>query len=155
SGFSLLHSHPFPDTNETIKKRLREIELVKEGKKDLIAKVNIPNAFAQENVKKFTKDIDIATQIALKTSEKGIIANLHAMMNRPDLSASLGNSELPFLLIAGKKDTYINFITMTTQISLPQNSEFCVLENSGHMGFIEEKEKTKQSIIAFLNSIKK
>ena len=149
-GFSLFHSHPFPDTNETIKKRLREIDLVKEGKKDLIAKVNIPNAFAQDNVKKFTKDVDNATQIALKTSEKGIIANLHAMMNRPDSSISLENTEIPFLLIAGKKDNYIDFNSVASQILLPQNSEFCILENSGHMGFIEEKVESLNILIVFI-----
>ena len=52
SGFSLFHSHPFADTDETRKKRMREIELVKDGKKDLIAKFNIPNAFANQNLNK-------------------------------------------------------------------------------------------------------
>ena len=42
SGFSLFHSHPFADSKESINKRLREIELIKNGKKDLIATFNTP-----------------------------------------------------------------------------------------------------------------
>jgi len=151
-GFSLFHSHPFADTTETINKRKREIELVKDDKKDLIAKFNIPVAFATHNLNKFKNEIQETTQIALATRENGIIANLHAMMNRPDLSESLRNSELPFLLIAGKKDNYIHFERVASKIKLPQQSEFCILEESGHMGFIEEKEKSLSLIRQFINA---
>lgn len=150
SGFSLFHSHPYADTKETRKKRLREIELVKDGKKDLIAKVNIPNAFADSNHTKFNKEIQDAIEIALKTPSAGIIANLHAMMNRPDLSKSLKKTKKPFLLIAGKQDSYIHFKNVASKIKLPKSSEFCVLEKSGHMGFVEEKKQTLDKIIHFL-----
>ena len=140
SGFCLFHSHPFSDTDQIRKNRLREIEFVKEGKKNLIASFNIPNAFASDNLKSFKTEIEIATKIAIKTPEEGIIANLHAMMTRPDFSESLQNLRIPFLHIAGKKDNYIDYDSVITKILLPENSELCVLEKSGHMGFIEEKE---------------
>ena len=151
SGFSLFHSHPFADTKETKKKRLREIAFVKAGKKDLIATFNIPNAFATDNLSRFQKEIEKAKDIALQTSEKGIIANLFAMMNRSDLSESLSRTKIPFLFIVGKKDKYIDYNTVVPKIKLPKNSELKVLENSGHMGFIEEKEKSLQMITKFIN----
>ena len=150
TGFSLFHSHPYADTKETRKKRFREIELVNDGKKDLIAKVNIPNAFADSNHTKFNQEIQDATEIALKTPSEGIIANLHAMMNRPDLSKSLKKTKKPFLLISGKEDNYIDFEDVASEIKLSRTSEFCILEKSGHMGFIEEKEKTLDKITHFL-----
>jgi pimeloyl-ACP methyl ester carboxylesterase len=150
SGFCLFHSHPFADTEETKKKRLREIEFVKDGKKDLIASFNIPNAYASDNLKLFKPEIETTIKIALQTSKEGIIANLHAMMNRSDLSESLQKSKIPFLLIAGKKDNYIDFNSVVLKIKLPMNSELCVLENSGHMGFIEEKEKSRNIISQFI-----
>ena len=152
SGFSLFHSHPFADTEETKKKRSREIEFVKSGKKDLIAKLNIPNAFAKLNLEQFKVSVQNAIDIALKTSERGIIANLNAMMNRPDLSKSLCKSIIPFLYIAGKKDNYIEYDVVVPKIKLPKNSELITLENSGHMGFIEEKEKSLQIVIKFINN---
>ena len=151
SGFSLFHSQPFTDINETKKKRLREINLVNDGKKDLIAKFNIPNAFADINLIKFKDSIKTATEIAIKTSDKGIIANLFAMMNRPDLSKSLKNSKIPFLYILGKEDNYIDYSSIVSKIELPENSELIKLENSGHMGFIEEKEKSVEIVSQFLD----
>ena len=150
SGFSLFHSHPFADTEETKNKRTREINLVKDGKKDLISKVNIPNAFADENLEKFKKKVDSAIQIALNIPAEGIIANLHAMINRPDLSESLANTKLPFLFIVGEKDNYIDINSVVPKVKLPKHSDFCVLKESGHMGFIEEKEKAVLCLEDFL-----
>ncbi|MBU8893456.1 MAG: alpha/beta hydrolase [Bacteroidales bacterium] len=152
SGFSLFHSHPFKDTKITINKRFREIEFVKQGKKDLIAKFNIPNAFATDNINKFRTEIEFAKSIALKTTEKGIIANLYAMMNRPDLSESLAKTQIPFLYVAGKKDNYIDFKTVVPKIKLPENSELHVLEKTGHMGFIEEKKEAIIIISQFITT---
>lgn len=152
SGFSLFHSHPFADTEETKKKRLREIEFIRSGKKDLIATFNIPNAFATDNLIRFKDDIDKAKRIALQTSEKGIIATLFAMMNRPDLSESLSKTNTPFLFIVGKKDNYIDYNSLVLKINLPKNSKLVVLENSGHMGFIEEKGESLNAINQFIKS---
>ncbi|HAF29075.1 MAG TPA: alpha/beta hydrolase [Bacteroidales bacterium] len=151
SGFCLFHSHPFADSEATIKKRLREIELVKDGKKDLIAKFNIPNAFSPNNLVQFEKEIQNATNIALQTTEKGIIANLHAMMNRPDLSESLVKSTIPFLYLVGEHDNYIDYNTVVPKVRHPKMAEQCVLSNSGHMGFIEEKELSLLYLERFIN----
>lgn len=149
----LFHSHPFADTEETKKKRLREIKLVEEGKKELIAKVNIPNAFADDNLISFKTEIEKSIQIAYKTPEEGIIANLHAMMNRPGFSEFVSESETPFLLIAGKKDNYIDFENLIPKINMPTKGVLSILENSGHMGFIEEKEESLKIINQFINTI--
>ncbi|MDA3953150.1 MAG: alpha/beta fold hydrolase [Bacteroidales bacterium] len=150
TGFCLFHSVPFADTIETKKKRLREIEFVKDGKKNLIANFNIPTAFANDNHQLFKHEIENSIKIALLTSTEGIIANLHAMMNRPDLSESLKNTKTPFLYIVSKKDNYINFNVVVSQIKLPKNSQLSVLENSGHMGFIEEKAESINIISQFI-----
>jgi len=131
SGFCLFHSHPYADTEETKKKRLREIDFVNEGKKDLIATFNVPNAFANDNRELFKTKILKAVEIAMKTSKEGIVANLHAMMNRPDLSTSLQNSSIPFLCFTGKKDNYIDFNSFVTNIKPPEISELCILDDSG------------------------
>ncbi len=149
-GFSLFHSHPFADSKETKNNRLREIKLVEDGRKDLIATFNIPFAFASSNTNKFKKEIEIAKTIALKTPQKGIIANLHAMMNRPDLSESIERTQLPFLYILGKKDNYIDTKSLVPKIKMPVNSEIHLLENSGHMGFIEEQNESLNILDNFI-----
>jgi len=152
-GFSLFHSHPFADSEETTKKRIREIKFVEEGKKDLIAKFNIPNAFANDNINVFKDAVQAAIDIALTTPKSGIIANLYAMMYREDLSKSLTNSTLPFLFILGRKDNYIDYKQMIKKIKLPKTSEIITLENSGHMGFIEEKDASITMVKQFINTL--
>lgn len=152
SGFSLFHSHPFADTEEIKKKRLREIELIKDGKKDLIAKMNIPNAFDKNNLNKYDLIINETIDVALETPEAGIIANLHAMITRPDLSDSLSKTQIPFLYIAGRNDNYIDYNLIVPKIILPEKSQLHVLEHSGHMGFVEEKEISLSIIKNFINT---
>jgi len=154
-GFSLFHSHPFADTEETRKNRIREIDLVKNGKKDILAKVNIPNGFAQKNLIDLRDEVNRSKAIAIKTPAKGIIANLYAMKNRPDFSDELAQTSKPFLLIAGKHDNYISYKSVILRIKLPKKSFVCLLENSGHMGFIEEKEKALECIEGFIPTIEK
>lgn len=153
SGFCLFHSHPFSDSEEKRKNRIREIELIRDGKKNLVASVNIPNTFANENVAFFANFTEKIKSVVSKTPDDGIIANIHAMMSRPDLSKSLADSQIPFLLIAGRKDNLFDFNSIVPKIKLPLNSQLVVLEKSGHMGFIEEKETSINHIKNFLSKI--
>jgi pimeloyl-ACP methyl ester carboxylesterase len=155
NGLCLMHSTPFADNEEKIKSRNREIELVKNGKKVLICNSNIPRAFADNNLDNFEKEIKDALSIAVSTSDEGIIAALNAMKKRKDMSKYLENIQIPFLLFLGKSDNYINFDSVGNKISIPVNGKKIVLEKSGHMGFIEEKDVVIKNIIEFLNSINK
>lgn len=149
-GFSLFHSTPFADTEEKKLSRNREIELVKQHKKDLIINANIPNLFAVDNHDLLKNEIDRSKMIARKTSEEGIIAALEGMKLRPDRSEIIKKSPIPFLLILGRKDSHIAYETVKTKIELNQSGELAVLENSGHMGFVEEPEKSADIIQSFV-----
>ncbi len=150
SGLSLFHSHPFADSDEAMQNRNREIKLVENGKKDLIYKVNIPKAFATDNLKKFREQVDNAKEIARDISGEGIVAVLNGMINRPDRSDILANTSLPFLWILGKKDNYIPYKDIVKKVELPKYGKLITLENSGHMGFMEEKKKSLETILGFL-----
>ena len=150
SGLSLFHSHPLADNKETIKNRNREKMLVENGKKDLIYTVNIPKAFATDNLKRFSKQVDNAKEIARGVSGEGIVAMLNGMINRPDRSDILVRTSLPFLWILGRKDNYIPYEEIVKKIRLPQLGKLITLENSGHMGFIEEKQQSLNAILSFL-----
>ncbi|MCD6596477.1 MAG: alpha/beta fold hydrolase [Bacteroidales bacterium] len=149
-GISLFHSHPLADSTETIEKRKREIELVMHGRKELICQVNIAKAFADENLEKFKIKIDLAKQIAINTPDKGVIATLKGMIQRPDRSQLLMETSLPFLWILGEKDNYIPYPDITKKVSLPLNTSLVVLQNSGHQGFLEEEKQSLEVIEEFI-----
>ncbi len=150
-GLCLFHSHPFPDTKQVMNNRCREIILVNQGKKELISKINIPRAFAPENLEKLNREVERATSVATATPDDGIIACLNGMMERPSRETLLEKTEKPVLLIAGVHDNYISFEETAKKIGLPCNSRFVALENSGHIGFIEEPEKSALEVKKFIN----
>lgn len=150
SGLSLFHSHPLADSNEAIKNRNREKKLVENGKKDLIYTVNIPKAFATDNLEKFNGQVDYAKEIAMDIPGEGIVAALNGMINRPDRSDILSGTFLPFLWILGKKDNYIPYEAIIKKVELPKHGKLITLENSGHMGFVEEKQKSLEAIIGLV-----
>ena len=154
-GYATLafHAHALADTDDKRLNRDREITLVKEGKKMQFINVNIPNAFASENVQKLATEVDRARNIALNTQDRGIICALEGMKARPDRQHVLKESMVPVLIVAGKKDNYIPFDVYEQHFGLATETDTLVLGKSGHMGFIEEKEKSLTGILKFLDKI--
>lgn len=152
-GFGLFHSHALPDSEDKKAYRDREIDLVRAGKKQQFINVNISNAFATDNHEKFAEQIEWARQIAMATPDEGIIHALEGMKARPDRRDVLKNSTDPLLIIAGKKDYYIPFEVYEQHFNLAPETEILLLENSGHMGFIEEKDKSLEGVRRFLKKI--
>jgi len=151
AGLCLFHSTPNSDSDEKRANRDREIELVKAGRVELIAKANIPMAFARENHKKLEEQIEEATLIAMETEPNGIIACLRGMQSRPDTNDMLGKLQLPVLLIFGKKDAYISEeVAQAMAQHFPQH-QTALLENSGHMGFMEEEAKSVELIAGIVD----
>jgi pimeloyl-ACP methyl ester carboxylesterase len=152
-GFGLFHSHGLPDPEEKKQNRDREIELVRAGKKQQFININIPNAFATDNHIAFAAEIDRARQIALATPDEGIVLALEGMKARPDRRDVLKTSTDPVLIIAGRKDNYIPFGVYEQHFELARDTTVIILENSGHMGFIEERDKSLKGVRKFLEKI--
>jgi pimeloyl-ACP methyl ester carboxylesterase len=152
-GFCLFHSHALPDTDEKKLNRDREALLVKEGKKSQFINLNIANAFASDHHESFKKQIDWAREIASTTPDKGIIGALEGMKARPDRRDVVKNSVEPVMIVAGRKDYFIPYPVYEEHFDLAPKSTVLVLENSGHMGFIEEREKSVVGILKFLDEL--
>lgn len=108
SGYCLFHSQPFADTPETLEKRKKEINLVKEGKKDTIYPDNISKMFAAPNLDIFRKALQRSNKIAASVSGEAIISVLQGMMLRPSRVTVMEKGKIPCLWILGAKDNYIN-----------------------------------------------
>ncbi len=151
SGYCLFHSHPFADTPEVIKKRKNEIAMVKAGNKFLLCNENIRRLYAEKNLEKFSKALENSKRIASSISAEGIIAVLRGMMARPSRQNLMERGLVPCLWILGEFDNHISCEEMKTRVKLPPNAELVILENSGHMGFIEEEEVSLEILKSFVN----
>ena len=150
SGYCLFHSHPFPDSPEAIDKRKREIAIVKAGKKHLMYPDNVIRMFAPQNIDKNSEALQRSKEIASKIPGEGIIAVLNGMMQRPSRLDLMEEGRIPCLWILGYMDSYIPYDVIQTKVILPVNATVVILEKSGHLGFIEEEDRSVEAIIGFV-----
>lgn len=153
SGYCLFHSHPLPDSPEAIEKRIREIAIVKAGKKHLMYPDNVIRMFAPSNIDKYSEALHRSKKIASGIPGEGIIAVLNGMMQRPSRLELMQEGRVPCLWILGLMDSYIPYDIIQTKVDLPANAKVVVLEESGHMGFVEEEDKSVEAIKMFVKKL--
>jgi pimeloyl-ACP methyl ester carboxylesterase len=149
-GVVLLHSTPYADSEEKKKNRQREISLVKSGKKELLAHTAPEAGFAAENRSRFRTEIEDLQQIIYLTEDAGIVALLNGMIERKAQSEMLHNLGKPILFILGRKDGYITPEIAEEMVAEHPEAKVVWLENSGHMGFIEEPKICAEALLDFL-----
>ena len=152
-GLVLLSSSPNPDTDEKKENRRREIALVRAGKKDVLARVAPETGFAPQNRRRLKSYIDDLVECVHITEDEGIVALLGGMMERVDQNEMLRKCGVPQLFIMGKHDAYIPVESAETIIANNPQAQVAWLENSGHMGFIEEPEACAEALLNFVEKI--
>jgi len=150
SGYSLFHSHPLADSTETKEKREHEIKMFTEGKKDQIYPDSIRKMYADSNLEKFSAAVKRSMDIASQISAGGIVFVLKAMISRPSRVSLMEHGSVPCLWILGRLDNHISCDTILQKVNLPGNAEVVILENSGHLGFIEEEDLSLKAISDFV-----
>jgi len=148
-GFGLFHSQAKADDAESKRNRERTIELIEQDKGHFIFHF-IPTLYAPENIKKFAYQIDNQIKLANAMEKKSVIAAMEGIKERDSSLDILIESKVPVLFILGKQDVRIPLESALAQAALPANSLVLILGNSGHMGWLEEKEKTIASIDGFM-----
>ena len=82
-------------------------------------------------------------------SPEAIIAALAGMRDRESQLQYLLLSEIPVLFIIGKQDSRMPYNQLMAQAVIPSHSEVMLLEDVGHMGYIEATGKTLQALRHF------
>jgi pimeloyl-ACP methyl ester carboxylesterase len=153
TGYCLFHSQPLADSPEAIEKRLREISIVKAGKKDIMYPDNIMRMFAPANLVRFSGALLRSKEIASRLPGDGIIAMLNGMIQRPSRLALMEEGKLPCLWILGTHDGYIPCDIIQTNVNFPANAKLIILKQSGHLGFIEEQELSVKVLSDFVRDL--
>lgn len=148
-GLVLFHSTALPDNEDKKIERDRAITAVKKSSRSFV-KGAIERLFNPNNADVYKKEILHIAKEASKMSKQAIIDCLEGMKIRLNREMILQYSNYPVLFILGKHDQLISFEKVMEQTSLPKKSYKVILTESGHMGFIEEFEKSLKSIQQFL-----
>jgi len=147
-GLGLFHSTAAADTDAAKKNRDIAIKAVKENHQGFLFNF-IPGLFAQCNRERYFAEIEALVSKANQMDKRGIIAALAGMKERPDMLEFIGQTTYPVMFIAGKQDTRIQLDGVIGQIALPAESYSLVLDNVGHMGYIEAREETLSFVTFF------
>ena len=147
SGAGLIHSTALSDSDEKKENRKKSLDFLDKNSVDVFFKVFIQGLFAPQNLK--SNYLKRAETIICQTNKNSVVAGIKAIMERPDRTEVLKQSILPWLLVAGQFDELIPLGNITMQASYCQKALIEILYNSGHLGMIEEPEKSSEIILKF------
>jgi pimeloyl-ACP methyl ester carboxylesterase len=153
TGLILFFSTALSDSEEKKQNRLRAIEALRANRLNFILQ-SIPNLFAIENRLHYSDHINKLIKQAEHIPAKNIEACLLGMKDRRDSTDLLKqNDTTPVFYIIGRKDPVIDFNSYINQIKLPAVKGVRIIENCGHMGFIEAEDVCTDAINGFLRTV--
>ena len=148
NGFGLIHSTAAKDSFERLAKRTQLIKFIQKNGTSPFFKTFFPELFFDKEVNK--EAIIELIENAQSTALQGVIEGIKAMMMRDESITLLENTKLPVFFAIGKFDNIITDSEMFAQAALCNHSQVCYLQNSNHMGMIEECTKLNLSIEHFV-----
>ena len=152
SGFGLIHSTAFADTEEKKKNREKGIVLIEEYGPFPFLKNTIPNLFGAKFKALYPEKVNSFIEAAATFSKESLQQYYRAMMLRPDRTYVLLSNPLPVLFVMGTEDVAAPMEDVLKQVSLPNISYIHVLSHTGHMGMWEATEQMNEYILAFIKS---
>ncbi len=149
-GLCLFHSSSYADSEEKKKDRNRAIKIVKRSPKTFI-KPMIKNLFAKRNLSYLKSELQTATEIALATPPKGIIAALVGMRDRTSSEQLLQKLQIPIMMVIGKYDGVLLENTLFKQYETVANKHLLYLKYDGHFGMLENPNASANALRKFLH----
>lgn len=149
-GIGLFHSTAYEDSAEKKETRRRGITFIQTHGSYEFIKQSVPNLFT-ENYR--TKNNAILAEMIARYSSfdrLALTAYYEAMILRPDRTTVLQSFNKPVLFIIGKNDKAIPFEDSMKQSHIPQLAFIEIMETAAHMGMWEEKEKSNEVLLSFL-----
>lgn len=153
NAFGLFHSSAFADSEEKKAARQKSIHFIKEHGAMEFLKTAIPNLFSEQFREKSSAIVEELIKQGHNFSAESLVSYYQAMIKRPDRSSVLSQSAVSVLFIMGKYDTAVPFEDSLKQCHLPETSYIHILQQSAHMGMLEETEKCNEILEKFLQEI--
>ncbi len=153
NAFGLFHSSAFADTAEKKMTRQKGIQFIEKNGAFAFLKNTTPNLFSPQTQEQSPQLVNEQVETLRDFSAATLIKYYEGMMARPDHTVLLQQTPLPVLFIAGKYDAAVPFEDSLKQCHLPDTAYFHALENSGHMGMLEQPALSVSIIDDFLTAI--
>lgn len=155
NGFGLFHSTAYADSEEKKKTREKGIEFINQHGAAAFLETSIPNLFSEITKKEKPHVLQKLLEKAHNFSGAALVFYYRSMMQRPSRTAVLEKASVPVLFIFGRYDSAVPLQDGLQQCHLPELAHVHILEQSGHMGMLEEPEKATDALMDFLTQTTK
>jgi pimeloyl-ACP methyl ester carboxylesterase len=150
SALGLINSSASNDTKERKLNRNKVMEFISRYGVETFVRSFIPPLF----YKKSNPHCDALIEHGAKTPPHIVLSYTKAMRDRPDRTHVLSAFTKPVLFLAGREDPLIPTLETEEQTSLAKHPTLLILEDAGHMSFLEKEEEAAHAIQNFIASIK-
>ena len=149
-GIGLVHSTIFSDDENKKQVRKKAIEFIKSHGGASFLKTSIPGLYFE--VSKFEMEINAQIEKSATIIDESLIQYYQTMLDRSDSTALVQTATIPLMMIVGKHDQAVPFSQSLKQFHLSHLTYLKILQNSAHMGIIEEPEAVNQFLTFFVNN---
>lgn len=152
-AIGLLHSTAYADDLEKKEMRNRTLTFLKKHGASKFVTSFVPQLFPEHRRMELDDELARAIEDGKRSSLEGLLAYTIAMRDRVDRLAVLQQFAGPKLLLAGTVDGSVKIESSRAQQSA--FTHYIELEGVGHLGMVEEKEKTLEVVLNFVREVLK
>ena len=152
-GWGLFHSSAKPDGDEKKAARRKSIEFIKTHGAFEFLKSTSPNLFSPKTRETNPELVEDFLQSLSAFSGEALIKYYEAMIARPDRQHILRNAPDPVLFVIGAFDQAIPPADMLEQSAIPEISYIHLLQDSAHMGMLEESKTSTDILQEFISRV--
>lgn len=153
TGFGLIHSTAYADSEEKKANRLKAVELMDQYGAGAFLRNTIPTLFAVNFKKEYPQIVQYQIDQAAHFDTKACQQYTLAMRNRPNRTSVLESNPLPILFVIGTEDIAAPLTDLLGQVKLPLHASIHILENVGHMGMLEAADTMTKHIMDFVENL--
>lgn len=150
NALGLFHSSAFADDKDKIKTRKKNIAFIKKNGATLFQRSVMPNLFSENTKIKDPQLVEKTIGIFENISAETLIQYTNAMIKRKDTTSVLKSFSKPILFLIGIHDKAVSLETSLKQCHLPQIVQVNFLQNSGHLGMLEQSQLSTKFLQGFL-----
>ncbi len=151
NALGLFHSTAYADSDEKKSMRKKGIEFIRKNGTLEFLKTTTPNLFSPISQEQKPGLIDEFIRGLDNFSIPAFVSYYEAMMQRPDSTELLKTTTLPVLFVLGEYDNAVPLQDGLKLVHLPEKSYIHILHQSGHMGMLEEEDKSNDLLKKFLS----
>lgn len=152
-ALGLFHSTAYADSEEKKATRRKAIEFIRKNGAGEFLKTSIPNLFSPASKAGIPGIIGELIDAGNNFSPEALVSYYEGMISRPDRSNLLKTMKIPFLFIFGKFDSAVPLQDGLSLCHLPDKSYIHILHQSGHMGMLEEADRSIRILNEFISEI--